>query len=316
MTDRSVKGLPNAGAILPSSSFRDRLLGEPGRVRRAFLVGACLVGLGLGSLQAPIAAGLLSRSGSPLAFLIKPQQNHEIGAISALSIRFVQVDPDAAKGRVRTIADAGAARPLATSMRHSVCVRTCDGYFFPIGPVASEADWRRHEADCAGLCPDAKTQLFVEPAGSARIEDAVSRDGAPYTALATAFANRVSADKSCSCHRHPGETFPLADDFTLRSGDSVMTASGILVFKGSGHMPFAQSDFVHLAQASLPRDKRAALAALERATLPNLRETVASIAAPLRSEIAFAAPATTERSDRAALNRTIHFVEPMTSARN
>jgi hypothetical protein len=143
----------------------------------------------------------------------------------------------------------------------------------------------------------------------------VSRDGAPYTSLPTAFDNRASTEKSCSCHRRIGGMFPLANDFTLRSGDSIMTASGFLVFRGGGHAPYVLADFTRLADASMSSEKRTALAAIERATLPNLPQSVAALAPPRRSEIAFAAPPT-DQSRGTAPNRTIRFAEPMDSARN
>ncbi len=159
-------------------------------------------------------------------------------------------------------------------------MRLCDGYFFPVGTLSRESDLHNQEAACAEQCPDAPTQLFVEPAGSDKIEDAISRNGAKYTALPVAFSNRITTDKTCACHRHPGEMLSLANDATLRGGDSIMTPKGIVVFRGSGRMPYAPGDFHNLAKASMPKDKREILVAIERAALPSIMRPSPSALAP------------------------------------
>ena len=155
--------------------------------------------------------------------------------------------------------------------RRSVCVRLCDGFFFPVGPVGGNTSLASHEADCTGLCPDAPTALYIEPAGSDKIEEASSIKGAPYTALPGAFRHRQTSDNSCTCHRVIGANYSLLRDFTLRKGDSVMTARGFRVFQGATRLPYAQSNFTTLARASMPNAQRSALMAMERVTLPPLK---------------------------------------------
>ena len=79
----------------------------------------------------------------------------------------------------------------------AVCVRLCDGYFFP-SATSSGGD----EA-CAAQCPDAPTVRYTEPAGSDRIEDAVSTRGALYSALPVANRYQTKLDDVCRCHRSP-----------------------------------------------------------------------------------------------------------------
>jgi hypothetical protein len=153
----------------------------------------------------------------------------------------------------------------------SVCVRLCDGAFFPIAPVASHSDIADQEESCSALCPDAPTALYVEPSGSDKIEDAVSPSGAPYTALPVALRYRTTADNTCACHRTLAKAYPLLRDRTLRKGDSVMTANGFMVFQGSRHLPYASEDFIALAAASIPKDQRATLTAMERASTVDTR---------------------------------------------
>jgi len=144
----------------------------------------------------------------------------------------------------------------------AVCVRLCDGSFFP-SATSSGGD----EA-CAAQCPDAPTARYTEPAGSDRIEDAVSTRGALYTALPVANRYRTLNDDTCRCRRElpHGYSESLLNDPTLRKGDVVMTPKGFVVFQGAKTRSIASSDFVALSQArSLPKDLRAALVDMERA---------------------------------------------------
>jgi hypothetical protein len=144
----------------------------------------------------------------------------------------------------------------------AVCVRLCDGYFFP-SATSSGGD----EA-CAAQCPDAPTARYTEPAGSDRIEDAVSTRGALYSALPVANRYQTTFDDTCSCRHSPisGYSASSLTDPTLRKGDLVMTPKGFLVFQGAKTRSVTSSDFVALSQApSLSKDLRAALVAMERA---------------------------------------------------
>ena len=144
----------------------------------------------------------------------------------------------------------------------AVCVRLCDGFFFP--SATSSGD----DEGCAAQCPDASTARYTEPVGSDRIEDAVSKRGALYTALPAAFRYRTTLDSACTCRRSPshGYSESLLNDRTLRMGDVVMTPKGFVVFQGAKTSPITSSDFVALSEArSLSKGLRATLVGMERA---------------------------------------------------
>jgi hypothetical protein len=333
MIGRSVQGLPKATDISWLSSEGGAKEGKrPRRTLAAFLTGAGLLVMGFSSLQAGIAAGIVNSSSSPFALILGHGQNRNAApdeGYSNANIVWSSLNPTPARQRDSRVAAAGPAQGPVSLPRRSVCVRLCDGYFFPVGPLSRQSDLRNQEAACSGLCPDAPTQLFVEPAGSDKIEDAVSLSGARYLSLPVAFRNRATADNTCACHRRPGEAFPLRDDFTLRKGDSIMTTKGIMVFRGARRLPYVQNDFATLANASMSRDKRAVLAAIERATLPSLRQSneaflplskaaflppnKAAFLPPSKAKFAFATPSS-ERSTPEAINKSIRFVEPKLSA--
>ncbi|HEY1941150.1 MAG TPA: DUF2865 domain-containing protein [Roseiarcus sp.] len=153
------------------------------------------------------------------------------------------------------------ARGEARATGLAVCVRLCDGYFFPSAAGASGGD-----DACAAQCPDAPTARYTERAGSDRIDDAVSTRGASYSALPAAFRYRTALDNACTCHRSPASAFSAASlsDPTLRKGDAIMTPKGLLVFQGAKSRSATRSDFVAAAQATaLPKALREALLTLQ-----------------------------------------------------
>lgn len=85
-----------------------------------------------------------------------------------------------------------------------VCVRACDGYFFPL-PTN-----RRDGAEdmCQALCPNTQTLVYFM-SGDGAIERAGNREGKPYTELPTAGKYKKSFDPACSC-RKPGESWAAA----------------------------------------------------------------------------------------------------------
>ncbi len=141
--------------------------------------------------------------------------------------------------------DAPAERSVAALPRRTVCVRTCDGYHFPIGNLDDSSDLRAHESMCQSACPGAPVRLYTMAEGAESIEQAVSRDRGPYSALPTAFAYRTARNASCSCQPQGGGVGRLSAlrDFTLRPGDAVVTAGTAEVFSGSSAWPFRASDF-------------------------------------------------------------------------
>jgi len=166
-------------------------------------------------------------------------------------------------------ADVAAQAPQAMS-RRSVCVRTCDGYFFPIANYSGSSDTRSHEATCEKMCPGAETKLYVLPAGSDKIEEATAaRGGGLYQEISLRANNAEKKGGSCSCHSvagDPVESQALLNDFTLRPGDSVVTSRGVRVFRGGRHYPHQAGDFLSLAETrDIPRSTRGALAMIERA---------------------------------------------------
>jgi hypothetical protein len=82
----------------------------------------------------------------------------------------------------------------------AVCVRSCDGSFFPVSYSASAGRLQNLDDMCHALCPNADVSLYTYPA-SGEIEQAVSITGARYMDSPTALKYRQSFNSTCSCRR-------------------------------------------------------------------------------------------------------------------
>jgi hypothetical protein len=88
---------------------------------------------------------------------------------------------------------------LSFGTYRTLCVRTCDGYYFPISFAASGAALYRDAAACRALCPGAEVALYVHRSPGEDAARMVSLAGEPYTALPAAFRYRREYDPSCRC---------------------------------------------------------------------------------------------------------------------
>jgi hypothetical protein len=110
----------------------------------------------------------------------------------------------------------------------TVCVRTCDGSFFPISFSTSQDRFRDDERTCQRMCPAAEVVLFSYRNPGEDIAKAVSINGQPYTALPNAFKYKQEFNSACSCKR-TGESWADAlkhlDDrqTILERGDIIVT---------------------------------------------------------------------------------------------
>ncbi|WP_217574535.1 DUF2865 domain-containing protein [Mesorhizobium sp. GbtcB19] len=101
---------------------------------------------------------------------------------------------------------------------HTMCVRTCDGYFFPMSNAASIGDFERDQKNCESSCPGTEMQVFY----SRGIDDdsgsmTSSADGRPYSELPTAYLYKqanYSRSPSCGCNAQAGN-----GNFTIIGGN-------------------------------------------------------------------------------------------------
>ncbi|MGV3552613.1 DUF2865 domain-containing protein [Rhizobium sp.] len=85
----------------------------------------------------------------------------------------------------------------------TMCVRTCDGAYFPISSQASSMNFQRDAQVCSMMCPGVETQLFYH---SIRQESDAMRSaltGRRYDDLDNAYRFRTiggQKDKACGCN--------------------------------------------------------------------------------------------------------------------
>lgn len=93
---------------------------------------------------------------------------------------------------------------LGIGSLRTLCVRTCDGAFFPISANATPLNFKRDAGICEQMCPGTETELYYHSIRNQESADMVSAaTGQPYRSMPTAFAylNRQSGEKpACSCN--------------------------------------------------------------------------------------------------------------------
>jgi hypothetical protein len=80
----------------------------------------------------------------------------------------------------------------------SVCVRTCDGFFFPVSYSTYAGRLAEDAARCQSSCA-APAELYVYRNPGQEIDQAISLNGVPYQELPAAFKYRTEYTKGCSC---------------------------------------------------------------------------------------------------------------------
>ena len=110
----------------------------------------------------------------------------------------------------------------------TVCVRTCDGAYFPISFATVPGRFPDDERTCKALCPAAEASLYAYRNPGEDMNQAVSISGQPYSASPNAFRFRQEFTPSCSC-KAAGQTWSDAlkniDDKAAaeQQGDIIVT---------------------------------------------------------------------------------------------
>jgi hypothetical protein len=110
----------------------------------------------------------------------------------------------------------------------TVCVRTCDGFYFPISFATVPARFPDDEKTCKALCPATDANLFTYRNPGEDMSSAVSVNGQPYSSSPNAFRYRQEFNPSCAC-KAAGQTWSDAlktiDDKAAaeQQGDIIVT---------------------------------------------------------------------------------------------
>lgn len=112
-------------------------------------------------------------------------------------------------------------RSAPSGTYRTLCVRRCDGYYFPISFSTTRQHLPTDEAICGQLCPAGDAELFYYSVRSEGPEQMRSVAGKYYADLESAFRYREVLDEACSCGT-PLSTPPITagaatDDVRLAS---------------------------------------------------------------------------------------------------
>jgi hypothetical protein len=144
---------------------------------------------------------------------------------------------------------------------YTVCVRTCDGFFFPL----SNSPGGREGADemCQALCPGTETTAFGMTSGG-DIQNSASRStGQPYSSLPNAGKYQRSFDAACTC-RGQGQSWSQA----LKDAEYLLDKRDVIVTEQRA----AELSRPKVDTKADPKRRGAAPATVQPAAIPELPE--------------------------------------------
>lgn len=90
----------------------------------------------------------------------------------------------------------------------TLCVRMCDGYYFPISYATGSGNLTRDADKCTAAC-GADARLFYYPNPGGELEAMVDLTGRAYGSYPTAFKYRKTLVSGCQCRPQPWSTAEL-----------------------------------------------------------------------------------------------------------
>lgn len=97
----------------------------------------------------------------------------------------------------------GQSRSSKVSGRYrTMCVRMCDGYYFPISSSASRRRFRHDARACRAQCGES-AKLFYQPRSAGSVDGMVDLSGRTYSRLDIAYRYRERLVDGCSCRPDP-----------------------------------------------------------------------------------------------------------------
>jgi hypothetical protein len=96
----------------------------------------------------------------------------------------------------------------ATPGGSTVCVRLCDGFFWPMSQSTESTNVSRAAKQCEQACPG-RSRLFIRNLG-AEPADMVDLQGRPYNKLENAFQHQREYVSDCTCRGHPWDEESLS----------------------------------------------------------------------------------------------------------
>ena len=129
---------------------------------------------------------------------------HQIASARGESSGWFASSPEEDRARLRdTLVVNGCEIPSATGSNRTLCVRTCDGYYFPISNKTSSNRTKIDAAVCQSMyAEEGQAELYVQR--SSDVGQSVSPTGKRYAAQPFAFRFRESYDAACQSQLKTG----------------------------------------------------------------------------------------------------------------
>jgi len=170
----------------------------------------------------------------------------------------------------------------------TVCVRSCDGGYFPISFATVPGRFPDDEKTCKALCPATEASLYAYRNPGEDMNQAVSISGQPYTSSPNAFRFRQEFNPSCAC-KAAGQTWSDA----LKSIDDKAAAE-------------QQGDIIVTEESA----KKMSRAPTKQATVPARKGSAPATAPDAAAAPDASASSATASTGSAPDNKTIRSVGP------
>ena len=133
----------------------------------------------------------------------------------------------------------------------TVCVRSCDGYFFPLGFSQSKGDLTRDREICKGMYGDAAADLYFYSSDGSP-DKMISVEGEAYATQSFAFAYRQEFRPACQAELQRGVQRQRDKFLTVAAKDAFKRFKS---FRFRSHAPQAKSWWSWRASPSAYRRK-------------------------------------------------------------
>jgi hypothetical protein len=102
----------------------------------------------------------------------------------------------------------------------TVCVRMCDGFYFPVSHRVPRSRFHRDADICRERCPRSEARLFYHSSAGGSMGNAVDLTGRAYARLPIAFRHRKQLVAGCGCKPEPWsvEALALHEGYAIAAG--------------------------------------------------------------------------------------------------
>ena len=160
------------------------------------------------SLEIPVVAGIGPSS---------PDELTTIGEMLVTAEWFDQIfrggpnnnEPGSRLGLEAPPREAGDRPKRASGTYRTLCVRVCDGFYFPISYSTSRDRFASDAKQCEHRCPT-RSRLFVHRNPGEDVDDMVDLKGRLYRSLPTALLYRTQYVADCTCRGLPWDKEAIA----------------------------------------------------------------------------------------------------------